>query len=266
VAESTSYLKAAFLAPANLMALATAGIASAVADTGMPALIALGVEAVYLALLVSAPAFRRAVRAGAGRRVDPEKEAAALLDELAPSQKEHYFLLKDLRDRILANYRKLPGGNVLAASSEARLDALLGSFLRLLASLNHYRKHLNAADRATVEGEIKQLEAELATDASERVREVKRKRIEILGKRLARFSQAEESRELVSHQLAGIEDLLKLTHEQSIAIRDPESIGAQLDLLTAEAQATEESVRQMERFVDLEEITGPRLVAGVRVR
>jgi hypothetical protein len=262
----TNPLKDAFLAPANLMALATVGIAAAVTENGLPALIALGVEALYLAVLAATPSLRRALRAGASRRADPQREAAALLEELAPSQKEHYFALKELRDRILANHRKLPGGRVLAASSEARLDELLLSFLRLISSLNHYRKHLNPADRAKVEAEISQLEAELAGDSSERLREVKHKRIEILKKRLMRFAQAQESRELVSHQLAGIEDLLKLTHEQSIAIRDPASIGAQLELLTAEAQATEESVREMERFLDFEEVTGPRLTTGARVR
>lgn len=265
MAKASSYIKAAFLVPANLLALGAAGIAAALTGDPLPALVAAGVECLYLSVLASAPAFRRAVRAS-GRRGEPGQDAAALLEELAPSQKEHYFALVALREKILANYRKLPGGGVLAASSEQRLDALLGSFLRLLSSLNHYRKHLNAADRRTVESEVAELTAELAADQSERLRDVKRKRIEILNRRLSRFAQAEESRELVSHQLAGIEDLLKLTHEQSIAIRDPESIGQQIEALAAEAQATEESVREMERFLEIEDITSPHLVPGTRVR
>ena len=70
----------------------------------------------------------------------------------------------------------------------------------------------------------------------------------------------------MSHQLASIEDLLKLTHEQSIAIRDPESLTRQLDALAAEAQSTEESVREMERFMEFTEETSPHLPGGARVR
>lgn len=268
VVAKPNYIKAAFLMPANLVALGTALVASVATGEPATALLALGAEGVYLGVLSSARAFRRAVRANAfASDADPERDRQGLLEELSPSQREHYLALVALRDRILANHRKLPGGRVLAASSEQRVDALLTSFLRLLATLNHYRKFLSSADKKAVQQELSALEAEIAQDTSERLREVKQKRVEILRKRLERFAQAEESRELVSHQLAGIEDLLKLTHEQSISIRDPESVGRQLEALTAEAQATEESVREMERFMEFEEIAGPRLPPqGTRVR
>ena len=95
---------------------------------------------------------------------------------------------------------------------------------------------------------------------------MKEKRLDILQKRLARFEQARESREVVSHQLASIEDLMRLTHEQSIAIRDPEGVTRQLDALSAEASATDETVRQMERFLDFTEETSAPLPHGTRVR
>jgi hypothetical protein len=85
------------------------------------------------------------------------------------------------------------------------------------------------------------------------LKEVKARRVEILKKRVARFAQAEESREVVSHQLASIEDVLRLTHEQSIAIRDPEVVSRQLEALTAEVTATEETVKEMESFMQVTE-------------
>src|SRR5207248_4525644 len=139
---------------------------------------------------------------------DP-KELESLLEDLATSQREHYFALRDLRDKILSNYRKLPGGRVLAASSETRVDQLLTSFLRLVTTLNSYRKYLSATDKRQLEGELNALKKEVADEKNERLREVKAKRVEILEKRMQRFVQAEESREVVSHQLAGIEDLLR---------------------------------------------------------
>ena len=71
---------------------------------------------------------------------------------------------------------------------------------------------------------------------------------------------------MVSHQLASIEDLLRLTHEQSIAIRDPEHVTRQLDALSVEVQATEETVREMEHFMDFADETAAPLPHRARVR
>ncbi|NEJ03741.1 hypothetical protein, partial [Rhizobium ruizarguesonis] len=127
--------------------------------------------------------------------------------------------------------------------------------------------YLNGSDREHLTSEVTALEAEVESEANPRLKDVKGKRVEILRKRLMRFEQAGESREVVSHQLAGIEDLMRLTHEQSIAIRDPESVNRQLDVLSAETEATDETVRQMERFLDFtEETSAPLPHGGTRVR
>jgi hypothetical protein len=267
VARSPNYIKAAFLMPANLVGLGTAAASAAMTGEPLPVLVALGVEGLYLGLVSSMKRFQRAVRAKTPD--DPEaarKAVDALQADLAPSQREHYQQLLGLKEKILANYRKLPGGKVLEADSEPRLDALLTSFLRLISTLNQYRAYLNSSDREHLEREVRELEEDVAREANPRLKDVKQNRVDILRKRLARFEQASESREVVSHQLAGIEDLMRLTHEQSIAIRDPESVNRQLTVLSAEAEATEESVRQMERFLEFSEETRGPLPHGTRVR
>ena len=262
-----NYIKAAFFVPANLMAIGTAALSSVVTHDALPALIGLGAEGLYLGVLSASKRFQRAVRASS-----PEDEEAhrlvleGLQKDLAPSQREHYQALVGLKEKILGNYRRLPGGRVLAASSEPRLDALLQSFLKLLGTLNQYRTYLNATDRKQVETEVSALQAELSGETNPRLQEVKGRRVDILQKRLARFQQAEESREVVSHQLASIEDLLRLTHEQSIAIRDPASVNRQLDALAAEAEAGDETVRQMERFMEFSDEMGSSGPLGTRVR
>jgi hypothetical protein len=269
VADSPSFIKAAFLLPANLVGLLTAGASSLMTGEPLPALVALGVEGLYLGIVPSMKRFQRAVRARRGGEEAPEaarQQVDALLAELAPSQREHYQSLVGLKEKILENYRRLPGGKVLVSSSEPRLDALLTSFLRLVSALNHHRAYLNSTDRAQLEKELRELEAEVAQEANPRLKDVKEKRLEILRKRVGRFEQAGESREVVSHQLAGIEDLMRLTHEQSITIRDPETVSRQLDVVSAEVQATDETVREMERFMDFQEEVGKPLPHGTRVR
>ena len=257
-----SALGAALLAPANLIGLATAGGAAWLLHQPLPALVALGAEALYLALVVASARVRRALGARGGGSSD---EVETRLGELAESQRGHYFVLRDLKEAILANYRKLPGGGVLAASSEPRLDALLTAFLRLLSTLNDHRRYLGIADRDVLQRELTRLESDLGKEQNPRLREVEEKRADILRQRLKRFAQAEESRAVVSHQLASIEDLMKLTHEQSIAIRDPASVNSMLEVLAAEVASTEETVREMERFLEVTEELTPRLEHRTRI-
>ncbi len=241
--------------PANLFALAAGGVASVITGEWVPLVAAGGASMTYFAFLSSLPTFRRAVRANLQAQTSAEvaspEEEEALVKELADSQREHFGQLKALKARILDEYGKLPGGRVLQASSEPRLDTLLTSFLRLVTTLNGYRRFLNAADKKAVEAELGSLIEALEGEKNERLKEVKSRRVDILKKRLARFVQADESREVVSHQLASIEDLLRLTHEQSISISDPEAVTRQLDVLSAEVAATEETVRDMESFMNL---------------
>lgn len=266
MAKGPNYIKAAFMLPVNLVALGASAAASALLGDPSPVLVALGAEGVYLGVLSSLPRFQKAVRSQQDHGDEANAEVVALMEDLAPSQREHYFFLRDLRDKILANYRKLPGGRVLATSSEHRVDALLTSFLRLLSTLNNYRQYLSATDHKNIQRELDELRAELAAETNDRLKEVKAKRVEILEKRLKRFEQAAESREVVSHQLAGIEDLLKLTHEQSIAIRDPASVAKQLDVLSAEVQETEETVKEMEKFLEFAEEIAPTVAHSTPTR
>jgi hypothetical protein len=253
--KKPNFLVAAMGMPANLFALLAGVVASLVLGDWIPLAAAGGASAVYLALLSTAPSFRRAVRANLDAQgyegESSPRELEDLLAELAPSQREHYRTLKGLRDDILARYARVPGGRVLAASSAPRLDALLTSFLRLVTTLNGYRRFLGAADRLRLEEELKGLEAGVAQASSEQLRDVKARRVALLGKRVERYRQAAESREVVSHQLASIEDLLRLTYEQSIAVRDPELVSRQLEALTAEVAATEDTVQEMEQFMHI---------------
>jgi hypothetical protein len=54
--------------------------------------------------------------------------------------------------------------------------------------------------------------------------------------------------------------------EQSITIRDPDTVNRQLEAVSAEVQATDETVREMERFMDFQEEIGKPLPHGTRVR
>lgn len=250
------YLRAALLNPFNLGTLfCTLSVAAGTHDP-LPALLAVGAELVYLGVMPALPGFKRRVerQVAEKRSAAATKTADAMLAELSPSQREHFYALRDLKDRILQNYQRLSASGLLMLSSAQRIDELLASFLRLLSTLNAYRQYLGQQNRADVERELNELVSDLEREPGpEKVREVRQKRAEILRMRLKRFDQAAEHRELMSHQLASIEDMLRLLHEQSIGMRDPEVVSRQLETISAEVQTTESTVRELEEFLSFEQ-------------
>jgi len=250
------YFRAAMLSPFNLGALFVTFSTAAGMHDPLPALLAIGAELVYLGIVPALPGFKRRVekRLAAKRSAEATQLADGMLAELSSSQREHFYALRDLKERILQNYQRLSGSSVLLLSSAQRIDELLASFLRLLSTLNSYRQYLGQSNRAEVERELNELVSDLEREPGpEKVREVRQKRAEILRKRLERFDQAAEHRELMSHQLASIEDMLRLLHEQSIGMRDPEVVSRQLETISAEVETTESTVRDLEAFLAFEQ-------------
>ena len=104
--------------PANAFALVAGGAASVVTGDWVPLAAAAVGSLTYSVFLSLVPSFRRAVRANLEAQVHSDiaspEETQALLAELAPSQRQHYEVLRELKDRILASYERMPGGRVLA--------------------------------------------------------------------------------------------------------------------------------------------------------
>ncbi|RMG18738.1 MAG: hypothetical protein D6729_06550 [Deltaproteobacteria bacterium] len=265
--QGPNYTKAAFLNRINLAALAGAVGLSAATLSPIPLLIAAGAELLYLATVPGLPRYQRLVdsRFHQQRRLTGRQRDAEVYERLSPNQQATYDGLLALREQIEENYRRLAGGTpVLAGQSVHKIETLLRSFLRLLDQLNAYRRYLSATDRGRIEREIEELESDLGREESERLREIKSRRLHILKRRLERFEKGEENREIISHQLAAIEDVFRLIHEQSLTARDPQDISKQIDTLTAEIEETEDTVQEMESFLRLQEELDDEIAAAVR--
>ena len=264
MSRARSTLRAALLAPANVVALATAGGAALLTGHALVALVALGAEAFYLAAVgLVPPAAPRAGLQGRGPRTTRPNGSSPSWPRASASTTSSSGTSATPFSRTTGS---CPAEACCAASSEAQLEALLTAFLRLLSTLNDHRRFLGIADREAIRRELRLLESELGSQDNPRLREVQEKRADILRRRLERFGQAEESRAVVSHQLASIEELVKLTHEQSISIRDPAAVTGMLDALAAEVSATEQTVRELEQFLDVVDEPGPAPAHRPRVR
>jgi hypothetical protein len=261
MSDSESYLKTAFLSQYNLIVLLGAAVFSLVSLSALPLLVAAGAELIYLGTVPNLTPFRRHVRSRReqARRAAEQHLLEKLLEDLSPNQRESYFSLRALRDKILENYQRLPGGAALVETSLRRIDGLLVAFVRLLSTLNNYRRCLSTTDGKALERELGELRAEISqeVDPRSKVHEVMKRRAEILEQRLERFKVAAQSREVISHQLASIDDFMRLMLEQSITLRDPDLIGTQLDHLAVEVQATDETIREMEKVAAFTEELHP---------
>jgi hypothetical protein len=255
LARSFTYIGAALRHRWSFAILVTGAIVSMARGSATPLLFAAGADLIFVGMAASSSRFRRAVDARRSRKQAKQRARRneALLSELAPNQREHFLGLQVLAGRIEENFARVEAGEALAARSRHRIDALLQAFLRLLVTLDDHRRYLSGTNRETLERELQSLAAPEGTEGAA-LREIKQRRAGILRKRLERFENAKESREVIAHQLASIEDLLRLLHEQSITLRDPAGISLQLDALSIEVEEAENTVRELDRLLafDLE--------------
>lgn len=257
-----NFLKEAFKTSLNAALLGTSALGCTLAAyaSGEPMLVALfpAIEGLYLTIASSLPGFRRKVRARheaerkEAERIARQKKLERDLAELSPSQRACFLELKALTDKTLACYSRLPSGGMLVASSEVQLRSLLEMFLKLLSALNGYRRYLDNTNRQQIEKELSALRVELTSLPEQGVpstlQKLKERRVDLLEERLGRFDKALTGRELISHQLAGIEDFIRLLHDQALTLRDPEMATLQLDDLAHQLEVTDETMREMEAF------------------
>ena len=250
-----NYTKEAFLSRFNLALVAGAVGLSLVTLSPLPLILAAGGELVYLGTIPGMRRYQRLVdsRFHALRRLEGRRAEAQIYRRLSPNQQTTVDALRGLRDKVHENYQRLGGGRVVTDASLGKLDQLLVSFVRLLDQLNAYRRYLGATDQGRIQRELATLETELSVEKRERLADIKRRRLDILHRRLDCFERGEENREIIAHQLAAIEDLMRLIDEQSLTLRDPQDISRQLEALTSEVEETEGTVREMESFLQLQD-------------
>ena len=166
------------------------------------------------------------------------------LGGLPPALRERYLELK-LRMRDVPQGESLNARAGRSASLQARLDELLAAYLRLLVAHGSHERFLASADESSLTRQIDRLEQEIDT-ASQKVRAVKIARLDILQRRLRRLAEVREQREVITTQLAMIEDIVSLLCEATLMSPDAAFLGDQLDDLLMEVEAVEEAVKALD--------------------
>jgi len=251
--DKISYVKAALNWQYNWIGLGAAAALALVTGTGLPLLLAAGLEMMYLSLVPQSSRFRRLVRSWqyAEERKKHEQRLRELFRDLPQPMRARYADLDRLCRAIRENYARLSStSQIFVKQIEERLVGLAHSYLRLLHAAWQHREYLRTTDPAAIERELHQLERSLESEAA-RVQEINRKRIEILKKRIDKHEKIQENCSVVDAQCAAIEDVLKLIRDQSVTMRDPSEITDQLDHLVADVEQTEQTVREVEAIFEM---------------
>ena len=247
------YVKAALKWQYNWIGLAGAAAFAVVSGTGLPLVLAAGLEMIYVAVVPQSSRFRRLVRSW--KYAEEKREHQAKLNEmyrnLLPEMRSRYEYLQKVAQAIRANYSQLSAtSQIFARQMEEKLQGLLDGYVRLLFAAHTHREYLQTLNPEQVRGEITYLEKTLAQEPP-KVREINQRRIEILKKRVGKFEKIAENRQVIDAQCAAIEDVLQLIRDQSVTMRDPQEVSAQLDHLVQDVEQTEQSVREMEEIFAL---------------
>jgi hypothetical protein len=247
------YVRAALKWQYNWIGLAGAAAFALVSGTGMPLVLAAGLELMYVALVPQSSRFRRLVRSWkyAAEKREHQKRLDEMHRNLPPEMRSRYAYVQQVVQAIRANYEQLSGSSQIFARQMAdRLDGLLEGYVRLLFTATTHRDYLKSLNPDQVRTEVAYLEKSLAKDPP-KVQEINQRRIEILRKRVTKFEKIQENRQVIDAQCAAIEDVLQLIRDQSVTMRDPQEVSAQLENLVQDVEQTEQSVREMEEIYAL---------------
>jgi len=262
--SAIGYVKAAFHWQYNWISLAGAAGFALVSGSGLPLLLAAGLELIYLSTIPRNPQFQRLVRSWkyAEQKRQQARGLNDLFQELPPEMRSRYARLDAVCRAIRENYKRLTTtSQMFAEQMESKLDGLSQSYVRLLNSAFHHRQYLTTTNPEVIRKECAALQADLEREPA-KVQEINRKRIEILGKRLAKFDKIKENCQVVDAQCAAIEDVLQLIRDQSVTMRDPQELSEHLDNLVKDVEQTEETVREVESIFDLSPLATPDFTGG----
>lgn len=242
--KATNYTREAFLHPLNLVMLIAATTAAFfLNDVGtLPSVIfsmAFGIELIYLGTVPRLPNFRKSVDIRKASERKKAEESTSVFKGLDRDSQQRFLVLKHLSKLIKENFQKLPfTAQGMLENISHKIDGLLKNYLELLELHRKYKVYLQSSAEAQIKAEIAEERAEMDASTSERLKNIKARRVAILVKRLERFKTAREKFAISDTQLQTIEDAVRYVYEQSMTMNNPEEIDFQLDNLLIEVEET----------------------------
>jgi hypothetical protein len=227
-------------------------LVSLIALNPLPLLFLLGSELVLLPLLDSGPLRRLVAR----RRLEIARAEAAAnrensIADLTPAHAKRYAAMEHLCTLIETNYQSLTGiSQAYLGEQRGKLDAVLHGYLTRLMAVQRYERLPAGRTTEEVAEEIEELQRELAApDLPKRAAAALEKNLELKRKLLTSLSEVGGTMKALVTELDSIESLLEMLHQNSISLRDPQAISADLDAIVKQSEDSDRIVREVESLL-----------------
>lgn len=247
-----NYLKAAFANIYNLSLFGGAVAASLATGEYVLGAVALGAEALWLLLGPDLKPFQRAVNsAERDEREKKDRERVAKLMESLPEREwQRAKALDELRREIERDMQHNPSFQAVLLQSELeKLQHLHSSFVTLAHACQRAETYLGALDTKELERQLKAQEAIAQKMEDEAVRELAKKNIDVLHKRLSTITDIERFLARARGQMNLIENSVRLLRDQALTMNNPSQLGEQLDDLLTGVDALQQSAKDNDELL-----------------
>lgn len=243
----STYLWYVLAHPANLLYLGTFLLASLVSANLWMFVLTVLVEAAVLAGLPRLPSLRRNVDRQLLSR--DRAGAAAVRGSLAGHMSgERRVELTELEQRvetIRTNAERARGRADGVLDELIGLDRLLGSYTRLAVIHRATGESLEMTDRDLLCGEIEELQGQLRAATSTRLREAVARRLGLTRRRLETVDRNRQRLLAMDHQLSTIAEMIRLVHEQSVALMDAGNAADIVESVMLELEQHEQTLQEI---------------------
>lgn len=257
--EKRPYLKFAFSNPYNLSLLAGALAAAGLTMNPFLALIALGLEGLWL---LHAPESKRL------RHIlwDPRFEKVRLEIERRERAERMKGLSEDQKYRVESLVARQQDINRLAAQNPSftgdllrnelvKTGRLVDSFVEMALTTGRYEQYLESVDIQGVEKDRQRWEREVRSGQNgDPQTELAKKNLAILLKRLEKMNEIKRYLTLARGQLDLIENSFQLIADQIVTMQSPNELSGQLNELLDGVESIKESAADTEKLLKTLEI------------
>ena len=251
--DKPPYARYAFLNAYNLSVMGGAVAAAAATQNWWLAVVAAGVEGLWMLFapdsrLLQRAWFDRYHRAERDKARDAERDAK--LASLPQRDAERFAILRGTRDHILLLAKDNPAFTQdLLGSELTKLDHLVDAFLDLAVTCARYSQYLHSIDLGQIERDAARFEKQVERDDDPNRRALAQKNLAILLKRRDTYGEIARDLQVTRSQLDLIENTLKLLADQIVTMRTPSELAGQLDDLITGVETARRTARETERFM-----------------
>ncbi len=209
----------------------------------------LGLELLYLTFIPGSAMFKNHVQQKIDKQKQQEqvKKRGQVLMGLTETSRKKFYSLKQIHDQIM-NSPTLKDESLapLWRDQIEKLNTVLDSYLNMQFYLQNFETTFSDKKLKEVEDEIRKLEKEIKDpNTTDKVKEIKEQRLDILKKRFEKIKRAAGEREATEEQIKVIEETVKYTYEQITSVKDPRTVSDQLDSILISAEVSESTMRDI---------------------